>query len=78
MLAPLLPTTEVLERFQLQALVGRQGDTDDVELAFAAPSRPLFLLVIPLELIDCLVGSEDAIAHHTIIVIDGSPGQVSL
>ena len=78
MLAPLLPTTEVLERSQLQALVGRQSGTDDVELALAAPCRPLFLLEVSLELTDCLVGSEDAIAHHTIIVIDGSPGQVSL
>ena len=55
--------TEVLERFQLQALVGRQGGIDDVKLALADPRRPLFLLVIPLKLTNCLVGSVDAIAH---------------
>ena len=73
MMARILPTAEVLERFQVQGLVGRQGGTNDVELALAAPRCPLFLLVIPLELTNCLVGSEDAIAHHTIIAIDGSP-----
>ena len=73
MLAPLLPTIEVLERFKLRALVGRQCGSDDVELARAAPRRPLFWEVNPLELPDCLVASEDAIANHTIIAIDGSP-----
>ena len=73
MMVPLLPTIEVLERFELRALVGRQGGSDDVELARAAPRRPLFLEVNPLKLTDCLVASEDAIAHHTLIAIDGSP-----
>ena len=68
---PVVPTVEVLERFLSHALVSLQGGTDDVDLALAAPRRPLFLEVIPLELTDCFVGSEDGIAHH-IITIDGS------
>ena len=43
----LLPSVEVLEWFVMLGLVGRQGGTNDVELAPAAPRRPLFLEVIP-------------------------------
>ena len=59
MMARLLPTAEGLERFQVHGLVGRQGGTNDVELALTAPRRPLFLEVIPLELTDCVVSSVD-------------------